>query len=202
MHHFSVEHLLAFIMFAVVSSVTPGPNNIMIMSSGLNYGPKRSLPHLFGICLGFGFMVFATGIGLHSLFLQSPWMQMVLKYVGAAYLFWLALRIGMSGNQLTATSLQGRPLTFLEAAIFQWINPKAWVIALGALTAFLPTPSAVVDVAILAGVYSLVGLPCVAVWGLFGFALRKLMDSPAKLRIFNWTTAILLMASIYPMVAG
>ena len=197
----SLELLLPLCTFAAVSSITPGPNNTMILASGLNYGFVRSLPHLFGITCGFTFMIFATGMGLHVVFEQLPMLQTILKYGGAIYLLWLAWKLAhaapMSGEQARLS----KPMTFLGAAAFQWINPKAWVMALSALTTYLPQGFTVIDAAMLAGVFGLIGVFCVGAWAMFGVAMRRVLQDPRSVRIFNIVMALLLVATLYPMLA-
>lgn len=202
MSHFSLELLLGLAMFSLVASITPGPNNLMMMSSGLNYGLHRSLPHLLGISIGFFVMLFIVGMGAQGFFLHYPLAQVVMRYIGAAYLCWLAVKIAkapIDGLQGEAKTL-GKPFSFLQAAAFQWVNPKAWVMALAALTAYLPHPSTMLDVMILSAVFTLVGAPCVGTWAVFGVVLRKLLNDPLRMRIFNVVTALLLLASIYPIL--
>jgi threonine/homoserine/homoserine lactone efflux protein len=197
----SLELLLPLCTFAAVSSITPGPNNTMILASGLNYGFVRSLPHLFGITCGFTFMIFATGMGLHVVFEQVPMLQTILKYGGAIYLLWLAWKLAhaapMSGEQAALS----KPMTFFGAAAFQWINPKAWVMALSALTTYLPPGFTVIDAAMLAGVFGLIGVFCVGAWASFGVAMRRVLQDPRSVRIFNIVMALLLVATLYPMLA-
>ncbi|HEX5342282.1 MAG TPA: LysE family translocator [Duganella sp.] len=197
----SLELLLPLCTFAAVSSITPGPNNTMILASGLNYGFVRSLPHLFGITCGFTFMIFATGMGLHVVFEQVPMLQTILKYGGAIYLLWLAWKLAhaapMSGEQASLS----KPMTFFGAAAFQWINPKAWVMALSALTTYLPRGFTVIDAAMLAGVFGLIGVFCVGAWAMFGVAMRRVLQDPRSVRIFNIVMALLLVATLYPMLA-
>lgn len=197
----SLELLLPLCTFAAVSSITPGPNNTMILASGLNYGFVRSLPHLFGITCGFTFMIFATGMGLHVVFEQVPMLQTILKYGGAIYLLWLAWKLAhaapMSGEQAALS----KPMTFFGAAAFQWINPKAWVMALSALTTYLPQGFTVIDAAMLAGVFGLIGVFCVGAWAMFGVAMRRVLQNPRSVRIFNIVMALLLVGTLYPMLA-
>ena len=196
----SIDQLLAFCAFAAIASITPGPNNTMILASGLNYGFMRSLPHLLGICLGFTFMVFATGLGLHAVFVQFPMLQVILKYVGALYLLWLAWNLArtapMTADELSAS----RPMSFAGAAAFQWVNPKAWVMALGALTTYLPQSSRVLDVALMAAVFGVMCLFAVSAWAGFGVAMRRVLQNPRSVRVFNVCSALLLVASLYPML--
>jgi threonine/homoserine/homoserine lactone efflux protein len=197
----SLELLLPLCTFAAISSITPGPNNTMILASGLNYGFVRSLPHLFGITCGFTFMIFATGLGLHTVFEQVPMLQTILKYGGAIYLLWLAWKLAhaapMSGEQASLS----KPMGFWGAAAFQWINPKAWVMSLSALTTYLPEGFKVADVALLAGVFGLIGVFCVGSWAMFGVAMRRLLQDPRSVRIFNVVMALALLATLYPMLA-
>jgi threonine/homoserine/homoserine lactone efflux protein len=161
----------------------------------------RSLPHLFGITCGFTFMIFATGMGLHVVFEQVPMLQTILKYGGAIYLLWLAWKLAhaapMSGEQAALS----KPMTFFGAAAFQWINPKAWVMALSALTTYLPQGFTVIDAAMLAGVFGLIGVFCVGAWAMFGVAMRRVLQDPRSVRIFNIVMALLLVGTLYPMLA-
>src|ERR1700710_1545778 len=126
--------LIAFVVFAVVMFFTPGPNNIMVLSSGLTYGFRRSLPHIAGITIGFAFMVGVVGLGFGTIFIAYPVLQTILKYAGAAYLIYLAVVIAMS--EPVTTVGQSRPMTFMGAALFQWVNVKGWVMVIGTITAY------------------------------------------------------------------
>lgn len=197
----SLELLLPLCTFAAVSSITPGPNNAMILASGLNYGFVRSLPHLFGITCGFAFMIFATGMGLHAVFEQVPMLQVVLKYGGAIYLLWLAWKLAHAAPMSSEQAGLSKPMSFFGAAAFQWINPKAWVMSLSALTTYLPQGFQVGDVAMLAGVFGVIGIFCVGAWAMFGVAMRRVLQNPRSVRIFNIVMALLLVATLYPMLA-
>ena len=197
----SPDLLLPLCAFAVVSSITPGPNNMMMLASGLNYGFARSVPHLLGICCGFSFMVFAIGMGLHAVFDQVPMLQTILKYAGAIYLLWLAWKLAhaapMSGEQAGLS----RPMSFFGAAAFQWVNPKAWVMIIGALTTYLPQGFRMHDVLLLAAIFWAIGIVCVGAWALFGVAMRRVLQDARSVRIFNLAMALLLVATLYPMLA-
>ncbi|MYM24807.1 LysE family transporter [Duganella sp. FT135W] len=197
----SLELLLPLCTFAAVSSITPGPNNTMILASGLNYGFVRSLPHLFGITCGFTFMIFATGMGLHVVFEQVPMLQTILKYGGALYLLWLAWKLAHAAPMNGEQAALSKPMTFFGAAAFQWINPKAWVMALSALTTYLPQGFTVIDAAMLAGIFGLIGVFCVGAWAMFGVAMRRVLQDARSVRIFNLVMALLLVATLYPMLA-
>ncbi len=190
--------LSALLLFCFVSGVTPGPNNLMLMTSGVNFGFRRTLPHLLGVVIGFSLMVALIGLGLNELFLRWPILLPILRYLGAAYLVWLAWRISRSGP-LRDGAAQGRPLGFLGAAAFQWINPKAWVIAVSALTAYAVSDTYAISVAAVALTYLAIGLPSSGAWVLFGTAMRKALSDPRRVRPFNFAMAALLIASIAPV---
>ncbi|MYM90854.1 LysE family transporter [Rugamonas sp. FT82W] len=196
----SPELLLPLCTFATISTITPGPNNAMMLASGLNYGFTRSLPHLFGICCGFAFMIFATGLGLHAVFDQVPMLQVILKYAGALYLLWLAWKLAHAAPMSAEQAGLSKPMSFFGAAAFQWINPKAWVMAVGALTTYLPPGFTAPDVAMLAGVFGVIGIFCVGSWALFGVAMRRVLQDARSVRIFNLVMALLLVGSLYPIL--
>ncbi|KQV82942.1 LysE family translocator [Rhizobacter sp. Root1221] len=196
----SLDQILAFCAFAAISSITPGPNNMMLLASGLNHGFVRSLPHLAGISIGFVILVFATGLGMHALFVQVPALQTVLKYVGAAYLLWLAWKLARAVPVAPGEASATKPMSFFGAAAFQWVNPKAWVMAISALTTYLPHAFGVPDVLLLALVFGAVGAPCIAAWASCGVAMRRVLQNPRSVRIFNGVCAALLVASLYPIL--
>jgi threonine/homoserine/homoserine lactone efflux protein len=189
----------ALAAFAFVTSVTPGPNNLMLMASGANFGLRRTVPHALGVALGFGFMVAAMGLGVAAAFEAMPWAMGALKVVSALYMLWLAWRIAHAAAP-EAGAGSGRPMTFLEAAAFQWVNPKAWAMALGAV-ALYAADGALVSVLAVAAVFAAVNLPSVGVWAAVGTQLARVLTSPWRLRAFNWTMAALLVASLYPVLA-
>ena len=190
--------LLPLALFAFVSSVTPGPNNVMLTSSGATFGYRRSLPHMLGITLGAALMVLCVGLGLGAVFERAPVLYTALKYLGALYLLYLAWRIARSG-QVERGVARVRPLTFLEAAAFQWVNPKAWIMSVGIVAAYTPQHGFLVNLFIAAGVLMLVNFPAISVWTLFGSALARVLRSPAAIARFNLLMAVLLVASLYPI---
>lgn len=185
-------------LFALVSSITPGPNNVMLASSGLNFGFRRSVPHLLGVNLGFTLMIFLVGVGLGSVFQQTPVLYTVLKYAGAAYLLYLAWKIANSGP-LNEGEARGKPFTFLQAAAFQWVNPKAWVMAVGVVATYTPQNGFFANLVIATLVCGIVNLPSIGIWVTFGTALRRVLHRPAAIRAFNVGMALLLVASLYPV---
>jgi len=193
------ETLLAFITYAFVTSVTPGPNNTMLLSSGLNYGFVRSLPHALGISIGFAVMVIGVGAGLSRLFEAYPSLYAVLRIVGGAYLVYLAWQIATAAPMGDA-SAHGRPFGFWKAAGFQWVNPKAWIMAIGAITAYLPAGGSMQAVVVLSLLFALVNAPSVTVWVTFGTTLRRWLTDLRHLRVFNVSMAIMLVLSLYPLL--
>jgi threonine/homoserine/homoserine lactone efflux protein len=191
---------IAFVVFAAVMFFTPGPNNIMLLSSGLAYGLRRSLPHIAGVAIGFAFMVAAMGLGLGAIFTAYPLLQTVLKYAGVAYLIWLAAAIALSGPVRPGQDNRRGPMTFRAAALFQWVNIKGWVIAIGSLTAYAAIASFPWNIALQAALMLLMGTLSSLTWALFGSSLRPLLSSPLMVRVFNIVMAALLLASLYPVL--
>jgi len=194
------EILWALAAFAFVAGITPGPNNLMLMTSGVKYGLGRTLPHLAGVILGFGLMIAVVGLGLDILFERFPGILPVMRIAGSAYMIWLALKIALA-KPIGEVEAGGRPIGFLAAAAFQWVNPKAWVMALSALATY----GGVIDgylrsVLFIAALCALIAVPCASAWMLFGASLRRLLTDPRLTRPFNWTMATLLVASIAPIL--
>lgn len=196
-----MELILAITLFAFSSGITPGPNNVMLMSSGVNFGIKRSLPHLTGICLGFPRMVLAIGLGMSTLFQLYPVLHLVIKYIGIAYLLYLSWLIANSSSKMEGKQTSN-PLSFIQAAAFQWINPKGWIMAVGAVATFTNLDTALTpQVLTIAAVFFGVAFPCAMIWLGFGVALKRLLKNEKQQKIFNISMALLLVASIIPMVA-
>jgi threonine/homoserine/homoserine lactone efflux protein len=196
----SEQLMLAFIAFAAATLFTPGPNNIMLMASGLNYGFRRTLPHIAGVTLGFSFLVAVMGLGLGAVFAAYPVLHTVLKYAGAAYLTYLAIVIALAKPAEKAGGGDGRPMTFLEAALFQWVNVKGWVIAVGAVTAYAAIAAYPLNIAMLSVLLFVIGVGSSTTWVLLGTSLQALVKSPRAVRIFNGVMAVLLLASLYPVL--
>ena len=190
--------LIGLISFAFATSITPGPNNLMLMASGANFGFRRSLLHMLGVNLGFASLVLVAGLGLASLIAAFPSAQILLKIAATAYLIWLAWKIAHAAVP-KAGSVAGRPITVTQAAAFQWVNPKAWAMALGAVSAYTGDGD-LASILRVVVVFSLVNLPCIAAWTLAGEALRHVLTNPNRLALFNWTMAALLVLSLYPVL--
>jgi len=191
--------LIAFVVFAVVMFFTPGPNNIMLLSSGLTYGFRRTVPHIAGITVGFAFMIGAVGIGLGTVFIAYPVLQMILKYAGAAYLIYLAAVIALSEPGEPDQENARGPMTFWGAAMFQWVNAKGWVMVIGTITAYAAIASFPWNIAIQVALSLILGAVSCTAWALFGTALRPILTSPMAVRAFNVVMALLLLASLYPV---
>ena len=178
---------------------TPGPNNIMLMSSGLTYGFRRTLPHMAGVTLGFAFMIASVGVGLGTVFIAYPVLETVLKYAGAAYLVYLAFVIAMSGPPTAETATRRGPMTFWGAAMFQWVNGKGWVVVIGTITAYAAIAHFPWNIMIQTAISLAVGTASTVAWALFGSVLRPVRSSARSVRVFNIVMAVLLIASLYPV---
>ena len=191
--------LIALFVFCFVSTITPGPNNLMVMASGANFGYRRTLPHMFGIAVGFSVMTLLVGLGLIRIFDLFPITHTILTVLSVAYLLWLAWKIARSAPPEGEVATDAKPLTFLQAALFQWVNPKAWTMALTAITVYAADRS-VLAIAGVALMFAAVCLPCISVWTVLGQQMRRVLTNPVRLRVFNWTMAGLLVASLVPVV--
>lgn len=199
----TLELITALIAFAFIGSLSPGPNNLLLLSSGINFGVTRTLPHLIGIGTGFGIMVFLVGIGLMQLFIKIPALSIALKIIGVLYLTYLAWKIATTKPPNTESGENNRtakPMTFLQAVLFQWSNPKGWMLALTALSAYTPETPSLPNIVTVAIIFSLVMLPTISTWVLLGTQIKRFLKDEHKIKIFNITTALLLMASLYPVL--
>ncbi|MGR5140131.1 LysE family translocator [Photobacterium sp. DNB23_23_1] len=195
-----MNYLYSLILFAVVSSATPGPNNILVMTSGLNFGIKKSLPVLCGICLGFAFMLLIVGFGFGQVFDLFPHLHTIIKISGVLYLLYLAWLISSSSDGL-GTKEQPEPLSFFNGALFQWVNPKAWVVATGAIAAFTTSNSEFAAQAlIIAGTFLIVSFPCVGIWLYFGTWLKRYLNHEHHRKWFNFLMSGLLVFSVLPVI--
>jgi threonine/homoserine/homoserine lactone efflux protein len=188
--------LVSLILFAVVGSFTPGPNTVMVTASGAAFGFARTMPHMLGVTIGFTAMVFAVGLGLGQVIAAAPQAHGWLRIAGSAYLLYLAWRIARAGDPGAAESAR-QPLTFLEAALFQWINPKALTLAFGVITAFTTVGGNIwLELGLIVATFALACFPALVVWCLFGVAIRQLLSSPRALRIVNLMLAALVALSV------
>ena len=194
----SYDFLPGLVTFAFVSSITPGPNNLMLMASGANFGIRRTVPHMLGVALGFVFMAMLMGAGLVQVFETWPVSHLILKVAATVYMLWLAWKIANAAPPREGAA-GGTPMTFLQAAAFQWVNPKVWAMAITAITVYAPgqTLAAIVAVSLIFGA---VNLPSVGSWAWLGQGMRRFLTNPARLTAFNWTMAVLLVASLYPIL--
>ena len=193
------ETFLALFLFAFTTSITPGPNNMMLFASGVNFGFFRTVPHMLGIGAGFLSLLIAVGLGLGALLHSVPLLYTVLKFAGGAYLVWIAWKIGTS-RSLSEGKGNAVPMTFLQAAAFQWINPKAWVMAVTAMATYTSQQSYLARVIWVGIVFAIVNVPSVSTWAGFGSALRQWLSDPVRLKWFNITMAVLLVVSLWPML--
>ena len=194
----TLSALPAGILFALVTSITPGPNNTMLLASGVNFGFRRTLPHLSGISAGVVLLMLSVGIGLGEAFVHFPVLYTVLEVVSVAYLLYLAWKIGTSG-ELKLKKGERRPMRFHEAIAFQWVNPKAWMMVLTAATTIHLSNSFGMNALAMAAVFYVIGFPCICVWAGFGTAMREVLANPKRLRLFNIAMALLLVVSLYPI---
>lgn len=195
-----MEIFVAVLFFAFSTTITPGPNNVMIMSSGVNYGVRASMPHFLGICLGFPVMVLLVGFGFGVIFEKFPNLHQLIKVAGVVYLLWLAWHIA-SAEPKAIQKGEKKPFTFWQAALFQWVNAKAWMMASGAVAAYTTVQgNPVIEVVAITLAFLLMAFPCVGVWLLFGSLLRKVLSNSIFQRIFNITMGLILVASIVPVL--
>jgi threonine/homoserine/homoserine lactone efflux protein len=194
-----LDTFLALILFAFTTSITPGPNNMMLFASGVNFGFRRTIPHMFGIGVGFLSLLLGVGLGLGAVLRTMPLVYMVLKFAGGAYLVWVAWKIGTS-RSLSEQQGGARPMSFARAATFQWINPKAWVMAVTAMATYTVPQMYPASVLIVGAAFAAVNVPSVSTWAGFGSALREWLSEPSRLKWFNITMAVLLVLSLRPML--
>ncbi len=191
--------LPALIAFAFVTSITPGPNNMMLLASGANFGKRRTLPHMLGVGIGFVVMMVLIGLGLIQVFDRYPVSFDILKWGGLAYMVWLAFRIATQVPKVPEPNPQARPITFLQDCALQWVNPKAWSMAVNAITLYTAQQS-LPGIALAAVVFGLVNIPSVACWAMLGQQMRRFLTSTARLRAFNITMAVLLVLTLIPVL--
>ena len=200
MSYLSLSALPAGILFALVTTITPGPNNTMLLASGVNFGFRRTVPHILGISAGVVLLMLSVGFGLGEAFRRVPGLYTALEAASVAYLLYLAWKIGTSG-ELKVRSGDHRPMRFHEAIAFQWINPKAWMMVLTAATTIRMTADFGTNTLLMAVLFYVVGLPCICLWAAFGTGVRRFLSNPFRLRAFNVGMALSLVVSMYPLAA-
>lgn len=195
-----LDIFFALMIFAIVATITPGPNNFMVLASGVNFGFRRTVPHMLGIACGFSVLVLCVGLGLGALLKTFPVLNVALKFAGGAYLLYLSWKIASARALSGREGETARPMTFLQAAAFQWVNPKAWVLALTAIAVYAVPDAPWLSAAIVIAVFQLTILPVTAMWTAFGSALRQWLADPVRLKWFNITMGLLLAATLWPML--
>jgi len=197
-----MEFYFAIWLFALSTTITPGPNNIMIMASGVNFGVKQSIPHLLGVCFGFPPMIIVLGLGFNTILSTYPIIHEAVKMIGVLYLFYLAWLIAKSSPSSLDKTI-AKPITFIKAALFQWLNPKAWVMAIGAISVYTSASSNfLMQILYIALVFLIAAFPCQCIWLLFGTKLKKYLKSDKHQQIFNKSMAALLVVSILPVLSS
>ena len=201
----TTELFVALAVFALVSSITPGPNNLMLMASGINFGLRRTVPHMLGVSIGFTLLIVLIGLGVMKVIEAVPGSVLVITVASGLYLLYMAWKIATTDTSPAAkagAAGSSKPFTFLQAALFQWVNPKAWTMALTAISAYAPKSQGWLGVLVVAGVFGIINLPSTGAWAVMGAKMRRFLSDPLRLRTFNIVAALLLVASLYPMVVG
>lgn len=195
-----MELYLAIFIFGVSTGITPGPNNIMLMTSGMNFGIKRSIPHVLGICVGFPVMIILIGLGFSIVFEKFPILHEVIKILGLVYLLYLSWLIANASPD-KLESKESKPFTFLQAALFQWVNPKAWVVATSSISAYTTLEGNIYSqVLIIAIAFFFAAIIATSTWLVFGKGIKQILQSAKQQRIFNISMAALLVASVFPVI--
>ena len=197
----TVDSLLALAGIIMAAAWTPGPNNMMLAASGVNYGLRATAAHILGVAFGFSFMIFTVALGLGNVFMRYPVLHEVLRWAGAALLIWVAFKIATAKRPGEAGAAT-KPFTFVQAAAFQWINPKAWIMCISVTAQFLNPEKPLLGAAIIAGVAVLGGLTSATGWAWFGTLLARWLHTPTRLRAFNWTMAGIILVGVAVVVFG
>jgi threonine/homoserine/homoserine lactone efflux protein len=190
-----MHDFIPLLIFSTSASFTPGPNNFMIMNSGIHFGIRKSLPHYFGICLGFPVMFLIVALGMGAIFVKYAWIKQALKIIGSAYMLYLAWKV-LTSHQKMNVSQTKKPLTFLQVVLFQWVNPKAWLMGIGTISIFTLSANYFHNAVLISLVYALTCIPCVAAWLVFGTFLQRILKKDSHRAWFNLFMALGLVASI------
>lgn len=196
------ELALSLALFAFTSSITPGPNNLMLLASGANFGARRTIPHMAGVAIGFLFLMFMVGIGLGQIFAAIPYAHTILKGLALMFMVYMAYRIAFATPDMDGPNPAANPITFWQAIAFQWINPKAIGMAITAVAVYVPSNSGIFGLVLAVLVFGSVNCPCVNVWMLAGTKMRRVLNTATRVRMFNVTAAILLLFSSYPILTA
>ena len=199
---YTLSVLLSIFSFAFVMVITPGPNNILLLSSGLNFGYKKSLPSIFGVMLGFPIMVIIVGLGIGIIFKNYPYVYYIMKIIGIIYLFYIAYQIATSNDEIKSSSVkEKKPFTFIQIVIFQWLNPKAWVMAITSTTLYVTNNNhSIIQVFIIAFIFLLMGIISTNSWTLGGVFLQNILKIKLHIKIFNIFMAVLIIVSVLPIL--
>jgi threonine/homoserine/homoserine lactone efflux protein len=198
-----VEQLFALVAFSVTSFFTPGPNNVMLLTSGVNHGFRRTIPHMTGVTIGFSLMTVLVAFGLGSVFRAAPRIHDVVEVIGVLYLLWLSWKIATAptaqGISTDGVATAAKPFTFLQAAAFQWVNAKGWVMVVSVVSIWVPEgPEATRWIALIFAIFIAIGAASSATWAALGSMIARWFADPARLRLFNIAMAVLLVASLWP----
>ena len=197
----TLDLITALIAFAFVTSITPGPNNLMLMISGTNFGFSRTIPHMMGVAIGFTFMIGMIGVGLKEMFDAFPMSYNILKIISVIFLTYLAWKIANAAPlNKDDVKKNAKPLNFLQAAAFQWINPKAWIMAVSAIGTYTSGSESMMNIILVALIFGAINLPSVSLWVCMGTQLQRILNSSIRLKIFNISAALLLIGSLYPVI--
>lgn len=196
----SYDVFMALVVFAFVTSITPGPNNLMLLASGVNFGFRRTIPHMLGIGIGFLSLLLGVGYGLGAVLETAPALYVGLKFAGGAYMLYLAYKIATSTSVGRVDDESAQPMSFMQAWLFQWVNPKAWVMAVTAMASYTVHDDYSLSVLLIGVVFAVINVPSVSSWAAFGSLLRQWLEDPVRLKWFNLTMAALLVVSLWPML--
>ncbi|OTG87464.1 hypothetical protein B9T31_02880 [Acinetobacter sp. ANC 4558] len=192
---------LAFCLYAVVTSITPGPNNFMALASGVNYGAAKTIPLVAGICFGFTIIFILVALGINTLFIQFPILMPILKLIGCLYILYLSYLIAFAGKLNPSSEKKTKALGFWNGAFFQWINPKSWIVLLGAVSAYIKTTTAMQEIFLMGISYGLIGFVCVFLWAIIGDKLADYLNKGNRVIIFNRIMGGLLALSLIPILS-